>query len=113
MPSASFSVRREAIAPTIVPSSPSRIQTVPRPRTMSQCQPLQGRRSMRAGMRVLTVSGMRGGLSRWPGGQTRAARKIGWGEAPVLDDLIRTRRTHKAFGPDPVPRDVLLELFEL
>jgi len=33
--------------------------------------------------------------------------------APQLDDLIRTRRTHKAFGPDPVPKDVLLELFEL
>jgi nitroreductase len=31
----------------------------------------------------------------------------------VIDDLIRTRRTHKAFGPDPVPNDVLLELFEL
>jgi nitroreductase len=31
----------------------------------------------------------------------------------VIDELIRTRRTHKAFGPDPVPRDVLLELFEL
>jgi nitroreductase len=33
--------------------------------------------------------------------------------ATVFDDLIRTRRTHKAFGPDPVPRDVLLDLFEL
>jgi nitroreductase len=33
--------------------------------------------------------------------------------APSIDDLIRSRRTHKAFGPDPVPRDVLLELFEL
>ena len=33
--------------------------------------------------------------------------------ATRFDDLIRTRRTHKAFGPDPVPRDVLLELFEL
>jgi nitroreductase len=33
--------------------------------------------------------------------------------ATVFDDLIRTRRTHKAFGPDPVPGDVLLELFEL
>jgi nitroreductase len=33
--------------------------------------------------------------------------------APAIDDLIRSRRTHKAFGPDPVPRDVLLELFEL
>jgi nitroreductase len=31
----------------------------------------------------------------------------------VIDDLIRTRRTHKAFGPDPVPPTVLLELFEL
>jgi nitroreductase len=31
----------------------------------------------------------------------------------VIDDLIRTRRTHKAFGPDPVAPDVLLELFEL
>jgi nitroreductase len=31
----------------------------------------------------------------------------------VIDDLIRSRRTHKAFGPDPVPRETLLELFEL
>jgi nitroreductase len=31
----------------------------------------------------------------------------------VIDDAIRSRRTHKAFGPDPVPRSVLLELFEL
>jgi len=31
----------------------------------------------------------------------------------VIDDLIRTRRTHKAFGPDPVPRATLLQLFEL
>jgi len=31
----------------------------------------------------------------------------------ATDDLIRSRRTHKAFGPDPVPDDVLLELFEL
>jgi nitroreductase len=31
----------------------------------------------------------------------------------AFDDLIRTRRTHKAFGPDPVPDEVLLELFEL
>jgi nitroreductase len=33
--------------------------------------------------------------------------------APQIDDLIRSRRTHKAFGPDTVPHDVLLELFEL
>jgi nitroreductase len=31
----------------------------------------------------------------------------------VLDDLIRSRRTHKAYGPEPVPRETLLELFEL
>src|SRR3954454_19287138 len=31
---------------------------------------------------------------------------------PVAD-AIRTRRTHKAFGPEPVSPDVLRELFEL
>jgi nitroreductase len=31
----------------------------------------------------------------------------------AFDDLIRTRRTHKAFGPDPVPDETLLELIEL
>ena len=31
----------------------------------------------------------------------------------AIDDAIRSRRTHKAFGPDPVPEHVLLELFEL
>jgi nitroreductase len=31
----------------------------------------------------------------------------------VLDDLIRSRRTHKAYAPDPVPRATLEELFEL
>jgi nitroreductase len=30
-----------------------------------------------------------------------------------MADLIRTRRTHKSFGPDPVPRETLEELFEL
>ena len=30
-----------------------------------------------------------------------------------VDDAIRTRRTHKAFRPDPVPRETLDELFEL
>lgn len=30
-----------------------------------------------------------------------------------LETAIRTRRTHKAFGPDPVPDDVLDELLEL
>jgi nitroreductase len=30
-----------------------------------------------------------------------------------LEDAIRTRRTHKAFRPDPVPRATLEELFEL
>ncbi len=30
-----------------------------------------------------------------------------------LDDAIRTRRTSKDFGPEPVPRGVLFELFDL
>src|SRR3954449_12416946 len=30
-----------------------------------------------------------------------------------LEEAIRTRRTHKAFRPDPVPRETLDELFEL
>jgi nitroreductase len=33
--------------------------------------------------------------------------------AMQLDEAIRTRRTHKAFGPEPVPRETLDELFEL
>jgi len=31
----------------------------------------------------------------------------------TVDELIRTRRTHKAFDPAPVEREVLEELFEL
>jgi nitroreductase len=30
-----------------------------------------------------------------------------------VDDAIRTRRTHKAYGPEPVARETLDELFEL
>jgi nitroreductase len=30
-----------------------------------------------------------------------------------VEEAIRTRRTHKAFGPQPVPREVLNELLEL
>jgi nitroreductase len=30
-----------------------------------------------------------------------------------VETAIRTRRTHKAYGPEPVPRDVLDQLFEL
>jgi nitroreductase len=29
------------------------------------------------------------------------------------EHAIRTRRTHKAYGPDPVPRETLQQLFEL
>jgi nitroreductase len=28
-------------------------------------------------------------------------------------DAIRTRRTHKSFGPEPVPRELLAELFDV
>src|SRR6266568_4537180 len=31
----------------------------------------------------------------------------------VFADLIRTRRTHKSFGPDPVAPETLDQLFEL
>src|SRR3954466_11732214 len=48
-----FSVRRDEIEPTIVTSSPSRIQTVPRPITTRQWNRDHGRRSRRAGIRVL------------------------------------------------------------
>src|SRR5215210_401054 len=41
------------IDPTMVTSRPSRIHTVPRPITTSQCQRLQGDRSSRAGMSVV------------------------------------------------------------
>jgi len=30
-----------------------------------------------------------------------------------LEEAIRTRRTHKAYGPEPVPREVIDELLEL
>ena len=30
-----------------------------------------------------------------------------------VDEAIRTRRTHKVYGPDPVPREQLDQLFEL
>ena len=30
-----------------------------------------------------------------------------------VDEAIRTRRTHKVYGPEPVPRETLDELFEL
>jgi nitroreductase len=30
-----------------------------------------------------------------------------------VDDAIRSRRTHKAYGSEPVPRELLEELFEL
>ena len=39
--------------PTIVTSMPSRIHTVPRPSTITQCHRAQGSRSIRAGMLVV------------------------------------------------------------
>jgi nitroreductase len=34
-------------------------------------------------------------------------------EPPTFEDAVRSRRTHKVFGGEPVPRAVLDELFEL
>ena len=31
----------------------------------------------------------------------------------AFSELVRSRRTHKSFGPDPVPRETLDELFDL
>lgn len=49
--------------------------------------------------------------------QTAAADPSGSEPSPVdvasFETLVRTRRTHKAFGSEPVARDTLLELFEL
>src|SRR5689334_12778955 len=41
--------------PTMVTSMPSRIHTVPRPRTITQCHLAQGNRSIRAGMSVVIL----------------------------------------------------------
>ena len=44
---------------------------------------------------------------------------MNWGEAAGsfqavdVDEAVRTRRTHKAYRPQPVPREVLDEVFEL
>ena len=44
----------------------------------------------------------------------RAPRCTSRPASPVtLDELAAARRTHKAFGPEPVDRETLLELFEL
>src|SRR4051812_48414373 len=50
-----FSASRGAMLPTMVTSRPSRIQTVPRPITIVQCQRDHGRRSSRPGTEVLIV----------------------------------------------------------
>ena len=44
------------------------------------------------------------------GGSRAGSASVGWVE---LEDAIRGRRTHKAYGPDPVDRETLEELFEL
>src|SRR3954451_17197193 len=50
-----FSLSRPPMAPTMVTARPSRIQTVPRPAMIIQCQRDHGRRSIRAGMFVSMV----------------------------------------------------------
>ena len=40
------------------------------------------------------------------------AHQLAW-DAVSVDDLIRSRRTHKAYEPEPVDRATLEELFEL
>ncbi len=42
-----------------------------------------------------------------------AVRALDSVRAVDLDEAIRTRRTHKAYRPEPVPREALEELFDL
>src|SRR3954453_6566126 len=59
--------------------------------------------------------------SPWPAGSSGTAAASPDGSYGALDtvsamevsEAIRTRRTHKAFKPEPVDRAVLDELFEL
>jgi len=48
--------------------------------------------------------------SIWHGRQIDRIVTVAWVE---LDEAIRGRRTHKAYGPDQVARETLEELFEL
>src|SRR5215207_10517896 len=58
-----------------------------------------------------------GGLpdSRGGAGHKDRPRGHGWHTTAALEleDAIRTRRTHKAYGAEPVPRETLEQLFEL
>ncbi len=56
----------------------------------------------------LADAGRGAGHEHDPGGHVRHTT-----EAVELEDAIRTRRTHKAYGTEPVPRATLEELFEL
>jgi nitroreductase len=48
----------------------------------------------------------------WAGRVRRAPSRYGCGPMDA-DTAIRTRRTHKQYGPDPVPRETVAELLEL
>src|SRR5271167_300449 len=55
---------------------------------------------------------------RSPGGETcdlGELRPQPWYRSPAMDveDAIRSRRTHKAFAPEPVAREVVDELLDL
>src|SRR3954462_3303037 len=81
-----FSVIREATEPTIVTSSPSRIQTVPSPKTMRQWKRDHGSRSSRAGTLVRTRPG------------PAAAVLIDPLLAPGASVPLHERRRHAALG---------------
>ena len=63
------------------------------------------RRQGRQGLPVLEPARARRRRRR----RLRAARLNRW----TSPELVRARRTHKEFGPEPVPRETLLELFDL
>ena len=60
----------------------------------------------------LADPGRGAGHEHGSGGHCGAAYSLA---SPAVDveEAIRTRRTHKAYGPEPVPRETLDELFEL
>ena len=108
------SVRRLAIVPTIVTSSPSRIHTAPRPMTTSQCQRAHGSRSIRAGMfvsivRSSTESGGHAGRAYPPGVADNRHRAERAPAARVAHARAEAREVLTAVGhlPDAF-RDVVL-----
>src|SRR5262245_20462008 len=88
-----FSVRRDAIEPTIVTSSPSRIQTAPRPITTRQWKLDHGSRSSRPGMLVSIVAVV---AFKWAGDYPTRETAILLHVAPIACTLLGHRHRFTA-----------------